>query len=43
MAKLKSQTKTIKDKKKKVEEIRNEIVDCQQQTIGMKTTAINFE
>jgi hypothetical protein len=29
MAKLKSQTKTIKDKKKKVEEIRNEIVDCQ--------------
>ena len=43
MSKLKAQTKTIKDKKKKVEEIRNEIVDCQQQTIGMKTTAINFE
>lgn len=43
MTKLKAQTKTIKDKKKKVEEIRNEIVDCQQQTIGMKTTAINFE
>ena len=28
MTKLKAQTKTIKDKKKKVEEIRNEIVDC---------------
>jgi hypothetical protein len=43
MSKLKTQTKTIKEKKRKVEEIRNEIVDTQLQTITMKTTAINFE
>ena len=43
MTKLKAQTKTIKEKKRKVDEIRNEIVDIQLQTITMKTTSINFE
>jgi vacuolar protein sorting-associated protein 11 len=41
--KLKAQSDTIKQKKAKIEEIRNVIVDNQQQTIQMKTTAINFE
>lgn len=41
--KLKAQSEVIKRKKQAVETIRNEIVDNQQQTIQMKTTAINFE
>ena len=41
--KLEQQTATIKQKKKKVTEIRNEIVENQTQTVQMKTTAINFE
>lgn len=42
-AKLGQQSGTIKQKKRKVTEIRNEIVENQMQTVQMKTTAINFE